>query len=103
VHQTLPECALCGGLVKTATISFGQAMPEEAMRRATIEAIACDLFLAIGYSLKVYPAAGLPALAKQNGACLIIINREQTDLDGLADLIINDGIRPTLEAALISW
>jgi NAD-dependent deacetylase len=100
VHQTAPECATCGGLVKTATISFGQAMPQEEMRRATIEATACDLFLAIGSSLKVYPAAGLPALAKQTGACLVIINREQTDLDGLADLVINDEIGPTLEAAL---
>ena len=102
VHQTLPECALCGGLVKTATISFGQAMPQEEMRRATIEATTCDLFLAIGSSLKVYPAAGLPAVAKQTGACLVIINREQTDLDRLADLVINDEIGPTLEAAL-SW
>jgi NAD-dependent protein deacetylase/lipoamidase len=100
--ESLPECAACGGIVKTATISFGQAMPQEEMRRATAEAIACDLFLAIGSSLKVYPAAGLPALAKQAGAGLVIINREQTDLDHLADLVINGEIGPTLEAAL-SW
>src|SRR5512134_2283212 len=67
-HQTLPECAACGGLVKTATISFGQAMPQEEMRLAAVEATACDLFLAIGSSLTVYPAAGFPALAKQTGA-----------------------------------
>jgi NAD-dependent deacetylase len=98
--QTLPECVACGGLVKTATISFGQAMPQEAMRRATAEARACDLFLAIGSSLKVHPAAGLPALAKQAGSRLIIINREQTDLDPLADLVINKEIGPTLKATL---
>jgi NAD-dependent deacetylase len=102
VDQTLPECASCGGFVKTATISFGQAMPQEEMRRATAEARACDLFLAIGSSLKVYPAAGLPALAKQAGAGLVIINREQTDLDHLADLVINKEIGPTLEATL-NW
>jgi NAD-dependent protein deacetylase/lipoamidase len=98
--HTLPECAACGGFVKTATISFGQAMPQEAMRRATAEATGCDLFLAIGSSLKVYPAAGLPALAKQAGAHLVIINREKTDLDHLADLVINGEIGPTLEATL---
>src|SRR5512144_756277 len=100
--ESLPECAACGGIVKTATISFGQAMPQEEMRRATAEATACDLFLAIGSSLKVYPAAGLPALAKQAGAGLVIINREQTDLDHLADLVINGEIGPTLQAAL-NW
>jgi NAD-dependent deacetylase len=98
--RALPECAACGGLVKTATISFGQAMPQEEMRRAEAEARACDLFLAVGSSLKVYPAAGLPALAKQAGARLVIINREQTDFDDLADLVINAEIGPTLEAAL---
>ena len=98
--RTSPVCAACGGLVKTATISFGQAMPRDEMRRATAEARSCDLFLAIGSSLTVYPAAGLPALAKQAGAGLVIINREQTDLDHLADLVINGEIGPTLEAGL---
>ena len=98
--RTSPVCAACGGLVKTATISFGQAMPRDEMRHATAEARSCDLFLAIGSSLTVYPAAGLPALAKQAGAGLVIINREQTDLDHLADLVINGEIGPTLEAVL---
>jgi NAD-dependent protein deacetylase/lipoamidase len=97
--QSLPECAACGGFVKTATISFGQAMPQEAMRRATAAA-ACDLFLTIESSLTVYPAAGLPILAKQAGAVLVIINREQTGLDHLADLVINNEIGPTLQATL---
>jgi NAD-dependent protein deacetylase/lipoamidase len=98
--RKVPECAACGGFVKTATISFGQAMPQEEMRRATCEAGACDLFLAIGSSLMVYPAAALPVLAKQAGAGLVIINREQTGLDHLADLVINGEIGPTLEATL---
>jgi NAD-dependent deacetylase len=90
-----PECD-CGGFIKTATISFGQAMPVEAMRRAKKESLAGDLFLAIGSSLVVYPAASLPAVAKQNGARLVIINRDPTELDYLADLVLNLEIGPTL-------
>jgi NAD-dependent deacetylase len=83
-----PVCCACGGMVKSATISFGQSMPEAAMRRARELALGCDLFLAIGSSLVVYPAAGFPILAKRNGARLVIINREPTELDSLADLVI---------------
>jgi NAD-dependent deacetylase len=101
-HDTLPVCELCGGVVKTATISFGQKMPETAMQRAYEETVACDLFLAIGSSLTVYPAAGFPALAKQNGANLVIINRDRTGLDDLADLVIQAEIGPTLSAAVNS-
>jgi NAD-dependent deacetylase len=97
---SLPSCDACGGLVKTATISFGQAMPDEPMRRAEEESLACDLFLAIGSSLRVYPAAGFPALAKQQGARLVILNREATELDPLADLLIHEEIGPTLGAAV---
>ena len=92
-----PACSGCGGIVKSATISFGQAMPEAPMRRARDLALGCDLFLAIGSSLVVYPAATLPILAKRNGARLVIINREPTELDGLADLVINAEIGPLLE------
>lgn len=100
---TLPVCTFCGGIVKTATISFGQAMPEEQMMRARDETLACDLFLAVGSSLVVYPAAGFPAMAKKNGARLVILNREPTDLDGLADLVLNREIGPTLgEAANVN-
>jgi NAD-dependent deacetylase len=98
--ETLPVCEACGGAVKTATISFGQAMPEAEMLRAREQTLGCDLFLAVGSSLVVYPAAGFPALAKENGAGLVIINREPTGLDALADLVINAEIGPTLEAAL---
>jgi NAD-dependent deacetylase len=95
----LPECTACGEVVKAATISFGQAMPQEPMRRAQEETLACDLFLVVGSSLVVYPAAGFPALAKRNGARLVIVNREPTELDGLADLVLNAEIGPALSAA----
>jgi NAD-dependent deacetylase len=76
-----PRCEACGGLVKSATISFGQAMPLEEMRRATVAARQADLMLAIGSSLVVYPAAGLPLVARDNGAVFLILNRGQTGLD----------------------
>ena len=95
-----PECLDCGGIVKTATISFGQAMPEEEMMRAEQATLACDLFLAIGSSLVVYPAAGFPLLARRNGARLVIVNREPTELDGAADLVIHQDIGDVLEVFL---
>jgi NAD-dependent deacetylase len=96
---TIASCETCGGMVKPATISFGQPMPEDAMREAEDLTLDCDLFLAIGTSLVVYPAAGFPVLAKRNGANLVILNREPTDLDGHADLVLNLEIGPTLAAA----
>jgi NAD-dependent deacetylase len=95
-----PDCADCGAPIKSATISFGQAMPEEAMRRAQAETLACDLFLAIGSSLVVYPAAGFPLLARQAGAKLVIINREPTDLDAEADLVVRGDIGDAMEPLL---
>ncbi|MGI8526245.1 MAG: SIR2 family NAD-dependent protein deacylase [Pseudolabrys sp.] len=86
-----PDCE-CGGYIKTATISFGQSMPVEAMRRAEALATQCDLFLAIGSSLVVWPAAGFPLMAKQNGAALVIINREPTEVDAIADLVVRHDI-----------
>ena len=93
-------CDECGGWVKTATVSFGQAMPVDAMRRAEIETLAADLFIVAGSSLVVYPAAGFPELAKHNGASLVIINREPTSLDRIADLVLNRAIGETLGAAV---
>ena len=87
----VPHCA-CGGWVKSATISFGQSMPVEAMRRAERETLLADLFIVIGSSLVVYPAAGFPELAKRNGANLVIVNREATGLDDMADLVLNHSI-----------
>ena len=97
--ESLPICEICGGTIKTATVSFGQAMPEAEMDRAKLETLGSDLFLAIGSSLTVYPAAGFPALAKDNGTSLVIINREPTALDQLADLVVNADIGPILDAA----
>src|SRR6516165_11261161 len=95
-----PDCK-CGGYIKTATISFGQAMPEAAMRRATDLTLTCDLFLAIGSSLVVWPAAGFPLLAKRNGARLIIINRESTDFDDIADVVVHEDIGTVFEPFII--
>lgn len=94
--QRAPACPECGGPIKTATVSFGQAMPAQAMERATEWASRCDLLLAIGSSLVVWPAAGLPLVAKRAGARLVIINRESTELDDEADLVIHDDIGETL-------
>jgi NAD-dependent deacetylase len=99
-NGSAPDCADCGGPVKSATISFGQSMPEEPMRQAEIETLAADLFIAIGSSLVVWPAAGFPLRAKRNGARLVILNREPTDLDELADLVIRDDIGDVLEVFL---
>lgn len=99
-EDRLPECVDCGGIVKSATVSFGQAMPPAAMQRAQAEAQACDLCLVLGSSLSVYPAAGIPRMARRNGARLVIINREPTDQDHLADLVLRTDLGPTLGAAL---
>ncbi len=96
--ETLPHCDVCGGIVKTATISFGQAMPERQMLAAERETLACDLFIVLGSSLVVYPAAGFPRAARNAGAKLVIINREATEQDGLADLTLHREIGPTLSA-----
>lgn len=100
IDETPPLCNRCGGFVKTATISFGQSMPEAEMQRAEAATLACDLFLAIGSSLTVQPAAMFPLIAKQNGADLVILNRESTELDGYADLVLNREIGPTLGDAV---
>ncbi len=97
---TAPRCVACDGLVKTATVSFGQAMPAAAMARAEAEMQAADLCLAVGSSLVVYPAAGLPVAAKRRGARLVILNREETPLDDLADLVLRREIGATLGAAV---
>jgi NAD-dependent deacetylase len=91
-----PDCTVCGGYIKTATISFGQTMPEGPMRRAEELTLACDLFLAIGSSLVVWPAAGFPLMAKRNGARLVILNRDPTEIDNVADLVIRQDIGTVL-------
>lgn len=91
-----PSCPACEDPIKTATISFGEAMPEMPMQRATELAQECDLMLAIGSSLVVWPAAGFPLLAKRRGAKLVIINIQETDQDDQADLVIRFDIGETL-------
>ena len=91
-----PSCPACEDPIKTATISFGEAMPEMPMQRATELAQECDLMLAIGSSLVVWPAAGFPLLAKRCGAKLVIINIQETDQDDQADLVIRFDIGETL-------
>lgn len=90
-----PDCD-CGGFIKTATVSFGQAMPDEAMRKAQEWSSDCDLFIAIGSSLVVWPAAGFPLQAKKSGARLVIVNREPTEFDAIADLVIRHDIGDAL-------
>ena len=87
-----PLCSKCNGLIKTATISFGQPMPEEEMVIAQKKSVSCDLFICIGTSLAVFPAADLPVLAKETGSQLVIINNEPTQMDHIADLVINRDI-----------
>ena len=94
-HEVAPDCD-CGGYIKTATVSFGQSMPAAAMQRAEDLTKSCDLFLAVGSSLVVWPAAGFPLMAKRNGAALVIINREPTEFDELADLVVRGDIGDAL-------
>jgi len=92
----VPRCDSCGGIMKPATISFGQAMPEQETRQAENRAAACDLFLVAGSSLEVYPAAQMPLIAKDSGARLIIINLTPTPHDLYADITIHDKTGPAL-------
>ena len=98
----IPSCRECAGIVKTATISFGQPMPPGPMAAAEAETLACDLFLVLGSSLVVFPAAGFPLMAARNGARLVIVNREPTEMDVYADLVLHDEIGPTLSAVASS-
>lgn len=86
--REVENCSQCGGLLKPATVSFGQSLPVETLREAQRCSINCDLFICIGSSLVVYPAAQLPETAKSSGAKLVIINRERTPLDSIADLVL---------------
>ena len=98
-HGAVLPCSGCEGIIKSATISFGQQMPGEPMRLAQLATENCDTFLVVGSSLTVQPAASFPALAKQLGARLIIVNREETPLDDMADLLVRDSIGTALSYA----
>lgn len=98
-----PSCSTCGGFLKTATILFGQRVPEAELTRAKELVAACDLFLVVGSSLKVTPAATLPRLAVGRDVPLIIVNMEQTSLDSVADVVIAEkagSVLPVLVAML---
>ncbi|HEY8538479.1 MAG TPA: Sir2 family NAD-dependent protein deacetylase [Steroidobacteraceae bacterium] len=97
---TVGPCRHCNGIIKTATISFGQAMPELPMQRAAEETLLSDLFIVLGSSLTVFPAADFPVRAKEAGAALVIVNRDPTPLDHIADLVINAGIGDTMERVM---
>lgn len=94
--EPAPRCRRCGGLLKPATVSFGQALPPKVLARAADAARGCDLFLAVGSSLVVQPAAALPVLARQAGARLVIVNREPTPVDEHADLVLRGEIGEVL-------
>lgn len=100
VGDLAPECCLCGGLLKPATISFGQPMPADVVRSSQQAAASCDLFVTVGSSLVVYPAAALPQVAKRAGAKLVIVNRDPTPLDELADVVLRGEIGAVLPAAV---
>jgi NAD-dependent deacetylase len=95
-----PECDACGGPIKARTISFGQAMPEKEMRRAAEVTQQSDLYVSIGSSLVVEPAASFPVMAKRSGASLVIINNQETPLDFMADIVIRAPIGETMRKLL---
>ncbi len=99
-REIAPDCDDCGSPIKSATVSFGQPMPKKQMELARKASLSADLFLCIGTSLVVYPAATLPIIAKENGAKLVIINGESTTLDILASLVVRADIGTVLQAAM---
>ena len=95
-----PACRSCGGILKSATISFGQGLVAEDLARAERAAQECDLMLAIGSTLSVYPIAGVVPVAKEVGARIIIVNADRTEMDSLADVILNGQIGEVLPVIL---
>ena len=93
-----PPCRTCGGILKSATISFGQNLVPEDLDRSSKAAARCDLFLAVGTSLGVYPAAYLPGYALENGARLVIINAQETPYDGQASAVLRGAIGEVIPA-----
>lgn len=91
-----PDCLRCGGILKSATISFGQELDGEVLRRARLAALDCDLFLVAGTSLSVQPAAGLVALAARVGAQVVICNAEPTPYDSLAAVVLHEPVGDVL-------
>ncbi|MGY1652238.1 SIR2 family NAD-dependent protein deacylase [Geodermatophilus sp. SYSU D01119] len=95
-----PACRVCGGILKSATVSFGQALDEQVLAAAAEAAADCDVFLAVGTSLVVYPVAGLVEVAAAHGARVVIVNAEPTPYDELADLVVREPISTALPRLL---
>jgi NAD-dependent deacetylase len=93
-----PPCPACGGIIKSATISFGQSLVPEDIQRAEEGALEADVLLAVGSTLQVYPVAGVVPLAKQAGARVVIVNDEPTPFDGIADAVLREPIGRALPA-----
>jgi NAD-dependent deacetylase len=97
-----PPCPACGGIIKSATISFGQALVPEDVQRADDAAVDADLLVAVGTTLQVHPVAGMVPLAKRTGARIVIVNAEPTAYDDLADVVLRAPIADVLPALLDS-
>jgi len=95
-----PACLACGGILKSATVSFGQALDDRVVTAAVAVAEDCDVFLAVGTSLQVWPVAGLVEIAASHGARVVIVNAEPTPYDDLADLVVREPIGPALPRLL---
>jgi len=100
LQKELPPKCTCGGNLKPGTVLFGEPLPQVALEMAKLAAKNCDLFLVLGSSLVVYPAASMPRIAKKNGASLVIINIDPTPFDGVADLVINESASKILSAVI---
>ena len=100
LQKELPPKCNCGGNLKTGTVLFGEPLPQVALEMAKLAAQNCDLFLVLGSSLVVYPAASMPRIAKKNGANLVIINIDPTPMDEMADIVINDSASKVLSAII---
>ena len=96
----VPACPACGGIVKPLTVLFGEAMPAQAMALAEQEARAADLFVVVGSSVVVYPAAYMPVHAKRAGAALVIVNLTETPLDDRADLVLRGRAGEVVDAVV---
>ena len=96
--DAVPPCPDCGGRLKHATVSFGQSLPAEVLDKASRWSTEADLMIAIGSSLVVTPAADVPRIAKQAGAQLVIINRDETPLDSMADAVVRTPIGEALSS-----
>ena len=95
-----PPCLFCGGIIKSATISFGENLVADDLQRSQQAAARADVFVAVGTSLGVYPAAGLPEIALRNGARLIVMNAEETPFDQVADAVVRADLADVLPAVV---